>query len=66
MNPWMTFWTALLLLGLTVFAVLTVVVAIGGFRDLRAMFRRIASQHAADPTGEPSTASEQRGEEPIE
>jgi hypothetical protein len=41
MSGWMTFWAILLGASLTGFAVLAVVVAIGGFFDLRAMFRTL-------------------------
>ena len=39
---WLDFWTVLLVLTLGLFAVLTVVVAIGGFFDIRRMFRTLA------------------------
>ncbi len=42
---WQTLWTIVLILGLLIFAVLSVVVAIGGYADLRALFRDIDAQH---------------------
>jgi hypothetical protein len=45
MNPWLTIWTCILVGGIGVFAVLTVVVAIGGFADIRAMLRDLDEQH---------------------
>ena len=42
MDAWMTFWTVLLVAGLGLFAVITVVVTVGGFFDLKAMFRSLA------------------------
>ena len=41
MEGWMTFWAVLLGASLAAFAVLAVVVAIGGFFDLLAMFRAL-------------------------
>jgi len=41
MEAWMTLWTGLLFACLGVFAVIAVVVAIGGWFDLRAMFRAL-------------------------
>ena len=45
MNGWMMFWGLLLAIVLLVFAGLTVVVAIGGLFDIRALFRTIDAQH---------------------
>jgi hypothetical protein len=42
---WLIFWMFVLAAGLAVFAVLAVVVAIGAFFDVRAMFRSIERQH---------------------
>jgi len=41
MSGWMTFWAILLGVSLAGFAVLAVVVAVGGFFDLKAMFRAL-------------------------
>ena len=41
MAVWMTLWTGLLFGCLGVFAVLAVVVTIGGFFDLKAMFKAL-------------------------
>ena len=45
--PWPTIWAWIITAGLTVFALVAIVVAIGGFFDVRAMFRNIAAQHEA-------------------
>lgn len=45
MNFWIGLWTVLLVASLVVFAVLTVVVSIRGFFDVRSMLRRIKSEH---------------------
>ncbi len=47
-EQWTTVWTAVLAIGAATFAVLAVVVAIGGLRDVRAMFRRIDAEHSHD------------------
>ena len=41
METWLTLWTGLLFVSLGVFAVIAVVVAIGGFFDLKAMFKAL-------------------------
>ena len=45
MSGWLTFWEILLVVSLAVFAVLVVLVTIGGFRDIRSMFRALDEQH---------------------
>ena len=42
---WVSFWGIVLVVGLAAFAVLAVLVTVGGFGDARAMFRRIEEQH---------------------
>ena len=42
---WVNFWTWLLLFGLLLFLGLAVVVSIGGFLDIRALFSRVREQH---------------------
>jgi hypothetical protein len=41
MQTWLTLWTVLLFACLGLFGVTAVVVAVGGFFDLRAMFRAL-------------------------
>jgi len=50
MDEWLTFWTFLLIAGLALFGGLTVVVACGGFFDVREMLRSVEKQHE-DETG---------------
>lgn len=47
MNAWEVFWTIVLLAGIIMFAGLAIVVGIGGFFDVREMFRHIDQEHAA-------------------
>lgn len=44
-DHWTSIWTLVLVGGSGSFAVLAVIVAVGGFRDVRAMFRRIDAEH---------------------
>jgi hypothetical protein len=41
MNFWLGFWTFLLFASIAVFAILAVVVAIGGFFDIRSLFKML-------------------------
>ena len=45
MTFWIWFWTIFLLASLALFAVLAVVVSIGGFFDIKRMFERLKEQH---------------------
>ncbi len=48
MSFWVGFWTVVLILAVLVFAGMAVVVTIGGFFDLKSMFKRIEQQHQQD------------------
>lgn len=48
MQAWIQFWTLFLVLGLSVFALVSAVVAVGGLRDLRRLFRQLAEREAED------------------
>lgn len=48
MDFWVAFWTWLLRLSLLAFAGLTVVVAVGGLFDIRAMLRAVRRHPPAD------------------
>lgn len=48
MNGWLTLWSAVLLIALTLFAGLSIAVSIGGFFDIRKMFRELRRQHRED------------------
>jgi hypothetical protein len=58
MEFWMDFWTVVLVGAIGLFALLAVIVTIGGFFDLRRMFRTMAE--TADQ--EPDTCREDRGD----
>lgn len=47
---WTTFWTVVLIIGVALFAVLSVVVTIGGGFDIRALFESIKAQHTEAET----------------
>jgi hypothetical protein len=48
MQFWISFWTAVLIAAVAIFTGLAVVVAIGGFFDVKAMFRTILTHHAEE------------------
>ena len=48
MNDWLVFWTAWLVIAAVSFAVITGIVTVKGYKDLRSMFRRLAEQRARD------------------
>jgi hypothetical protein len=49
MTFWTGFWTWFLLFGLALFFGLAVVVSVGGFFDIRALFKSIRQQHERPP-----------------
>lgn len=48
MQFWIEFWTWLLIVAVVLFAGLAVVVSIGGFFDVKRLFRSIDAKHAAE------------------
>lgn len=48
MDPWLAFWTVWLVIAAISFAVITAIVTVKGYRDLRSMFSRLAEQRARD------------------
>ncbi len=48
MDFWIGFWTVFLLLGLALFVVVAVLVTVGGFADMRALFKSIQSSRDCD------------------
>jgi len=48
MNYWLIFWTVSLVAAGVSFAVITGIVVVKGYRDLRLMFRRLAEQRTHD------------------
>lgn len=45
MNFWINFWSFFFFLSLAVFAGLAVVVTIGGFLNIRSLFRSLTAEH---------------------
>jgi len=52
MDGWIRFWSLVLCLGIGAFVSLSVVVTIGGYQDIRSLFRSIDEQHAHATDGE--------------
>jgi len=48
MDAWAIFWGWLLIIVLVIFAVLAVAVTIGGFFDVKALFKTMDKQHHED------------------
>ena len=46
LQQWMLIWKIVLIGGISLFAILAVVVSIGGFFDVRRLFRTLHAQHA--------------------
>ena len=58
MDNWLTFWKLLLIAAFVLFGVLAIAVTVGGFFDIRAMFKSVDAQHQAEkkherPQGDP-------------
>ena len=49
---WINFWGILLVISMVIFAGVTVAVAIGGFSDIKSLFRSIDSQHQDGPSNQ--------------
>ncbi len=49
MNGWMDFWGALLIVTLVFYTVMVVYVSIGGFKDIRQMFRSLSADGENKP-----------------
>ena len=45
MDFWIKFWSFFFFLSLTIFAVLAVTVTIGGFFDIRSLFKNLSAEH---------------------
>jgi hypothetical protein len=50
---WSTFWGIVLGVGMVMFTVLAVVVTVGGFGDVKAMFQGIERQHGKEMRDDP-------------
>jgi len=55
MEFWISFWGAVLVVGMLVFLCVAAVVTVGGFADVKAMFRGIDSQHDDATTNQGGT-----------
>lgn len=49
MNFWINFWTAFFIISLVLFTILAVVVTIGGFFDIRSLFRSLSAGSERPP-----------------
>ena len=58
MNYWLIFWTGWLVLAAVSFAVITGIVTVKGYRDLRSMFSRLAEQRTHDREGGSRSSSQ--------
>lgn len=54
MQFWIDFWTLFFFASLAIFATLAVVVSIGGFFNIRTLFRGLKDRTDRDAEGEPS------------
>ena len=54
MESWINFWGVVLIATLVIFAGLAVVISIGGFSDLKALFRSMDEQHREQETEDDS------------
>jgi len=48
LDHWMIFWTIVLVLGMVLFALLAIVVSIGGFFDIRRLFQQLRARQSED------------------
>lgn len=60
MSFWEVFWQVVLLVSVVAFAVLVVVVAIGGFGDIRSMLRSIDARHETTDSESDSDSTRER------
>ncbi len=63
MSGWATFWAVTLLAALILFAVVAVVVTIGGVRDIKFLLANIQQRHGADESGAGSDSGPDSGPE---
>tara|TARA_B100000749_G_C18155194_1_gene353465 strand:+ start:361 stop:513 length:153 start_codon:yes stop_codon:yes gene_type:complete len=50
MNDWMMLWKLVLIGGVVLFAGMAIWVSIGGFADIKRLFKRIEESHKDEPT----------------
>jgi len=53
MNFWITFWTIFLFASLTIFAALAILVAIGGYFNIRSLFKALLAHAGKDDDNSP-------------
>ena len=58
LRHWILIWKVVLIGGISVFAILAVVVIIGGMFDIRRLFRTLRAQHAQRQDASNSAAGE--------
>lgn len=51
MNFWVNFWSFFFFLSIAIFAVLAVVVTIGGFFNIRSLFKSLTVEHKKESSG---------------
>ena len=51
MDFWVSLWGAVLVVGMLIFVVVAAVVTIGGYSDVKSLFRSIDSQHGEEDSG---------------
>jgi hypothetical protein len=59
MNFWINFWTAFFIVSLVLFAGLAIVVTIGGFFNIRSLFKNLAERREQSEQG--AVAEDNRG-----
>ena len=52
MNFWINFWTIFFIASLVLFAGMAIVVSIGGFFNIRSLFRSLTTKHEEESAGE--------------
>ena len=58
MNFWINFWSFFFFFSLAIFAVLAVVVTIGGFFNIRSLFKSLTAEHEKKSTEEKAVETE--------
>ena len=51
MNFWISFWTIFFVVSLVLFALLAVTVTIGGFFNIRSLFKNLSQRHGQEEDG---------------
>jgi len=56
MDNWLTMWKLLLIVAFALFGGLAIAVAVGGFADIRKMFKSVDEQHHVKPDKDDTSA----------